>query len=107
MVDAHQVTLESSSGSGAVRFLIYSAHTSSVTFPLLATQYPLPHKCWDAPRQRTNAIAAFEVAILNSPVSLADFPRQYRPRINMSADKGAKPFEIKRRSYALKAIGGR
>src|SRR5471030_2843163 len=50
MVDAHQVTLKSSSGSGAVWFLIYSAHTSSVTFPLLATQYPLPHKCW--PQQR-------------------------------------------------------
>src|SRR5476649_479271 len=50
MVDAHQVTLKSSCGSGAVWFLIYSAHTSSVTFPLLATQYPLPHKCW--PQQR-------------------------------------------------------
>src|ERR1019366_1032685 len=34
MVDAHQVTLKSSSGSGAIWFLIYSAHTSSVTFPL-------------------------------------------------------------------------
>ena len=30
-----------SSGSGAVWLLMYSTHTSSVTFPLLATQYPL------------------------------------------------------------------
>jgi hypothetical protein len=33
-----QVTLKSSSGSGGVWFLIYSAHTSSVTLPLLVTQ---------------------------------------------------------------------
>jgi hypothetical protein len=33
-----QVTLKSSSGSGGVWFLMYSAHTSSVTLPLLATQ---------------------------------------------------------------------
>src|SRR5262249_48130515 len=32
------VTLKSSSGSGGLWFLMYSAHTSSVTLPLLATQ---------------------------------------------------------------------
>jgi hypothetical protein len=32
--------LKSSSGSGALWFLMYSAKTSSVTLPLLATQYP-------------------------------------------------------------------
>src|SRR5262250_2781495 len=39
------VTLKASSGSGAFWFLMYSAHTSSVTFPLLATQYPRAHRC--------------------------------------------------------------
>src|SRR5215831_18313844 len=32
------VTLKSSSGSGGLWFFMYSAHTSSVTLPLLATQ---------------------------------------------------------------------
>src|SRR5262249_49187705 len=41
-----QVTLKSSSGSGALWFLMYSVQTSSVTFPLLATQYPRAHRCW-------------------------------------------------------------
>jgi hypothetical protein len=33
-----QVTLKLSSGSGGFWFLMYSVHTSSVTFPLLATR---------------------------------------------------------------------
>src|SRR5262245_10965394 len=41
-----QVTLKASSGSGALWFLMYSAQTSSVTLPLLATQYPRAHRCW-------------------------------------------------------------
>ena len=40
-----QTTLKSSSGSGGFWFLMYSFHTSSVTFPLVATQYPRAHKC--------------------------------------------------------------
>ena len=39
-------TSKSSSGSGGVWFLMYSFHTSSVTFPLVATQYPRAHRCW-------------------------------------------------------------
>ena len=38
-------TLKSSSGSLGFWFLIYSFQTSSVTFPLEATQYPLAHRC--------------------------------------------------------------
>ncbi|HEB66804.1 MAG TPA: DUF3596 domain-containing protein [Gammaproteobacteria bacterium] len=38
-------TWKSSSGSGGVWFLMYSFHTSSVTLPLVATQYPLAHRC--------------------------------------------------------------
>jgi len=42
------VTLKLSSGSGGVWFLMYSAHTTSVTLPLLATAqylvgYPVTH----------------------------------------------------------------
>jgi len=37
---------KSSSGSGGVWLLIYSFLTSSVTFPLVATQYPLAHERW-------------------------------------------------------------
>jgi len=36
------VTEKLSSGSGGFWFLMYSTHTSSVTLPLLATQYPRP-----------------------------------------------------------------
>ena len=48
-----QVTLKLSSGSGGVWFLMYSTHTSSVTFPLLATQYPLAQRCWPQYRLRS------------------------------------------------------
>src|SRR5215471_6637368 len=41
-----QITLKPSSGSGGLWFLMYSAQTSSVTLPLLATQYPRAHRCW-------------------------------------------------------------
>ena len=38
LADLAQVTLKLSSGSGGFWLLMYSIHTSSVTFPLLATQ---------------------------------------------------------------------
>jgi hypothetical protein len=41
-----QTTLKLSSGSSGFWSSIYFFHTSSVTFPLEATQYPLLHKCW-------------------------------------------------------------
>lgn len=39
-------TVKLSSGSGGRWFAIYSFHTSSVTLPLVATQYPRAHRCW-------------------------------------------------------------
>ena len=43
--DYRHTTVKSSSGSGVFWFRMYSFHTSSVTFPLVATQYPLAHRC--------------------------------------------------------------
>ena len=42
----NQVTLNLSSGSGGVWFVMYSTHISSVTLPLVATQYPRAQRCW-------------------------------------------------------------
>ena len=41
-----QTTLKLSSGSSGFWSSMYFFQTSSVTFPLEATQYPLLHKCW-------------------------------------------------------------
>ena len=41
-----QTTLKLSSGGSGFWSSMYFFHTSSVTFPLDATQYPRAHRCW-------------------------------------------------------------
>src|ERR1035437_5860048 len=52
---ADYTTLKSSSGSGGFCSSIYRFQTSSVTLPLVATQYPRAHKCWPQYRFRNRA----------------------------------------------------
>ncbi len=52
---ADYTTLKSSSGCGGFCSSIYRFHTSSVTLPLVATQYPRAHKCWPQYRFRRRA----------------------------------------------------
>jgi hypothetical protein len=52
---ADYTTLKSSSGSGGFCSSIYRFQTSSVTFPLVATQYPRAHRCWPQYRFRNRA----------------------------------------------------
>jgi hypothetical protein len=66
---ADYTTLKSSSGSGGFCSSMYRFHTSSVTLPLVATQYPRAHKCWPQYRFRSRAYS------LNSLCEL--FPSRY------------------------------
>lgn len=43
--DSDYTTLKLSSGGSGFRSSMYFFHTSSVTFPLEATQYPRAHRC--------------------------------------------------------------